>query len=69
MEFNKDLAIALIGYFLAVFFSGYGLIYGVVLYLLNRNKEILYEHSRNIIAISLGLIIIRVAVSLLSSLF
>lgn len=64
MEFNKDLLITLIGYFLAIFFNGWGLIYGALLYILKRNNETYYEHSRNIMAISVGLLIIKLFIQL-----
>lgn len=69
MEFNKDLFITLVGYFLAIFFSLIGLIYGAILYILKRNDEMYYEHSRNIMAIAVGLLIIRLFIQLGSSLF
>lgn len=69
MEFNKDLFITLVGYFLAIFFSFIGLIYGAILYILKRNDEMYYEHSRNIMAIAVGLLIIRLFIQLGSSLF
>lgn len=64
MEFNKDLLITLIGYFLAIFFNIWGLIYGAILYVFKRNNEMYYEHSRNIMAIALGLIIIKLFIQL-----
>lgn len=69
MEFNKDLFITLVGYFLAIFFSLIGLIYGAILYILKRNDEMYYEHSRNIMAIAVGLLIIRLFIQLGGSLF
>ncbi|MBE6486714.1 MAG: hypothetical protein E7Z85_07745 [Methanosphaera stadtmanae] len=59
MEFNGDLAVCLLGYFLAIFFSGLGLIYGAILFILKKDNEIFYEHSRNIMAVAIIIIILR----------
>jgi hypothetical protein len=69
MEFNKDLVIALIGYFLSIFFSPIGLIYGVILYFLKKDSEMYYEHSRNIIAVGALFIILRLFASIGSFIF
>lgn len=65
MEFKKDLIIVVIGYFLSIFFSMIGLIYGLILYLLKKdNNEMYYEHSRNIMAVAIIFIILRLFISL-----
>lgn len=68
MEFNRDLVVCLIGYFLAIFFSEIGLIYGVILFFLKKDKEIFYEHSKNIMALAVVMIILRLFASFGSSL-
>lgn len=69
MEINKDLIIVLIGYFLSIFFSWIGLVYGIILYLLKKDTEMFYEHSRNIIAVAIVFIILRLFVLAGSYLF
>lgn len=69
MEYKKAFALFLIGYFLAIFFSYIGLIYGIILYLVKKDNETYYEHSRNIIAIAIVFIIIRLFITFGSALF
>ena len=69
MELNKDLIVCLLGYFLAIFFSIIGLIYGVVLYAFKKENEMYYEHSRNIMAIAIIMIILRLFTSFGSLIF
>lgn len=59
MEFNTDVLICLLGYLLAIFFSVIGLVYGAILYLLKKDNEMYYEHSRNIMAFAIIFIVIR----------
>lgn len=69
MESNKNIIIFLIGYFLAIFFSIIGLIYGIILYLLKKDNEQFYDHSRNIIAVAIVFIILRLFIQIGSFLF
>lgn len=59
MEFNSELVVCLIGYFLAIFFSGIGLIYGAIIYIFKKDNEMYYEHSRNIMAVAIVIIVLR----------
>lgn len=63
IELNNELVICLLGYILAIFFSGIGLIYGLILYLLKKDNEMYYEHSRNIMAFAIIFIVIRIFTS------
>lgn len=69
MEMNTETLIVLIGYLLAIFFSMIGLIYGIFLYFMKKEKEFYYEHSRNIIAVAVIFLILRLFASFGSLIF
>lgn len=54
-----EILICLIGYLLAIFFSVIGLVYGAILYILKKDNEMYYEHSRNIMALAIIFIVLR----------
>lgn len=64
MESKQNILLMVIGYFLAIFVSVIGLIYGAIIYFAKKDdSEFYYEHSRNIMAVSIVFIILRLFAS------